>query len=435
MKRALGLFLFLSMPVVQAEILKVEIEGPIDPITSEFITSAIEQAEDSNAEFLLIRLATPGGLGISMQEIIQSILNSPVPVVCFVAPQGARAASAGFFILLSADVAVMAPGTNTGAAHPVFPFGMENKIMLEKVKNDAVAGLRAIVQQRKRNYELAEKGVLESKSYTAQEALEGGLIDLVAGNESDLMATLEGRQIERFSGASQVLTTEGQEVRVVEMTFRQKVLSSIANPNVALILGVIGLLGLYLEFSNPGLILPGVLGGISLLLALLGFSLLPVNYIGILLILLALGLFVAEVTVQGFGVLGAGGTVAMILGILFLVDSPFPELRISYGLAVAVAIPFALIAILLLHLTVKSVRLRVTTGTRGMVGTYGVSQTPIEGDEGWVLVAGERWKAVSATSIPQGVRVKVVASRNLVLVVEPYAGSEVSLATATEEEG
>ena len=307
--------------------------------------------------------------------------------------------------------------------------------MLEKVKNDAVAGLRAIVQQRKRNYELAEKGVLESKSYTAQEALDGGLIDLVAGDESELMAALEGRQIKRFSGASQVLTAEGQDVRVVEMTFRQKILSSIANPNVALILGVIGLLGLYLEFSNPGLILPGVLGGISLLLALLGFSLLPVNYIGILLILLALGLFVAEVTVQGFGILGAGGTVAMILGFLFLVDSPFPELRISYGLAVAVAIPFALIAILLLHLTVKSVRLRVTTGTRGMVGLHGVAQTSIEGDEGWALVAGERWKAVSATSIPQGARVKVVASKNLLLVVEPYAGSGVSLATATEEEG
>ena len=322
MMRALGLLLLLSTSVVQAEIVKVEIDGPIDPITSEFITSAIDQAEASNAEFLLIRLATPGGLGISMQEIIQSILNSPVPIVCFVAPQGSRAASAGFFILLSADVAVMAPGTNTGAAHPVFPFGMENKIMLEKVKNDAVAGLRAIVQQRKRNYELAEKGVLESKSYTAQEALEGGLIDLVVDDQKALLVALEGKRIQRFSGDSQVLTTTGQDIRGIEMTFRQKVLSSIANPNVALILGVAGLLGLYLEFSSPGLILPGMLGGISLLLALLGFSLLPVNYIGILLILLALGLFVAEVTVQGFGLLGAGGTVAMLLGILFLVDSP-----------------------------------------------------------------------------------------------------------------
>ena len=426
--------MLLATSTVQAEIFKVEIDGPIDPITSEFITSAIDQAEAAEAEFLLIRLATPGGLGISMQEIIQSILNSPVPVVCFVAPQGARAASAGFFILLSADVAVMAPGTNTGAAHPVFPFGMENKIMLEKVKNDAVAGLRAIVQQRERNYELAEKGVLESKSYTAQEALEGGLIDLVVDDETQLMAALEERRIKRFSGASQVLTTEGQNVQVVEMTFRQQVLSSIANPNVALILGVIGLLGLYLEFSNPGLILPGVLGGISLLLALLGFSLLPVNTIGILLILLALGLFVAEVTVQGFGILGAGGVVSMVLGILFLVDSPFPELRINLGVALAVAIPFALIAILLLHLTVKSFRLKVTTGVRGMVGIYGVAQTPVEADEGRVLVAGELWKAVSATSIPKGTRVKVVGARNLVLVVERHAGSGVSLAMSADEE-
>ena len=299
MKRAFLLLLLTACPL-HGEVLKVQIDGVIDPITSEFITSAVREAEDRDAEFLLISLSTPGGLGISMQEIIQTILNSEVPIVCYVEPQGTHAASAGFFILLSADVAVMAPGTNTGAAHPVFPFGMENKVMLEKVKNDALANLRAIVDVRNRNYELAEKGVIDSESYTAQEALEGKLIDLIASSEDQLLEQLEGREITRFSGETQVLRVEGHQLRLLEMTLRQRILSKIADPNFSLVLGVMGALGLYLEFSHPGLILPGVLGAISLLLALLGFSLLPVNLIGVLLILLALGLFIAEVKIQGF---------------------------------------------------------------------------------------------------------------------------------------
>ena len=209
MRRIFLLVILLATSTAQGEIFKVKIDGVIDPITSEFITGAVEQAEEQEAEFLLIELSTPGGLGVSMQEIIQMILNSEVPVVCFVAPQGARAASAGFFILLSADLAVMAPGTNTGAAHPVFPFGGEDETMLEKVTNDALANLRAIVSQRERNYEMAEKGVVESKSYTAQEALEGGLIDLIVEDEEDLLKALDGREITLFSGELQRLETEG----------------------------------------------------------------------------------------------------------------------------------------------------------------------------------------------------------------------------------
>lgn len=419
MRRLLVLLVLLAPASARGEILKVEIDGIIDPITSEFITTAVTRAEREPAEFLLIRLSTPGGLGVSMQEIIQTILNSQVPVVCFVGPRGAHAASAGFFILLSADVAAMAPGTNTGAAHPVFPFGMENETMLEKVRNDALANLRSIVQRRDRNYELAEKGVLESKAYTAQEALDGGLIDLIANDEQDLLAQLEGREIRRFTGEKQILRTQGVPVRLLEMTFRQRVLSTIANPNLALLLGIVGLLGLYLEFTHPGLILPGVIGGISLILSLLGFSLLPVNIIGLLLILLALGLFIAEVQVQGFGILGMGGVIAMTLGILFLIDAPYPALRINLETALAVNIPFALIFIFLMRLVIQSHRRRVTTGTEGLVGMVGKTRTEVGPQGGKVFVNGEWWDAVSSVPIPSRTRVRVISSEGLLLHVEP----------------
>lgn len=421
---------FLCLPLLllvgsaRADIVKIAVDGVIDPITADFIAGAVEEAEAENAEFLLLQLSTPGGLGISMQEIVQTILNSGVPVVCYVAPRGAHAASAGFFILLAADVAAMAPGTNTGAAHPVFPFGMENKVMLEKVRNDALASLRSIVQHRRRNYELAEKGVLESKSYTEQEALEGGLIDLVAVDEADLLIQLDGREVTRLDGTVQVLKTAGVRVRVHEMTFREKVLSAIADPNFAVILGVIGVLGLYFEFTQPGMVVPGVIGGICLLLALLGFSLLPVNLIGVLLILLAIGLLVAEVKVQGFGILGLGGIVAMVLGLLLLVDTPYPELRIDLGLALAVAIPFAVIFIFLLRLVILSHRRRVATGEASLVGQLGTAKTDVGPQGGRVFVAGELWKARSRASLPAGARVRVAQVKGLEIIVEPFEGDE-----------
>ncbi|HRR55692.1 MAG TPA: nodulation protein NfeD [Acidobacteriota bacterium] len=423
--RLLTLTLWWTLVPAYADIVKIEIDGIIDPITAEFIAKAVEEAEAGGAEFLLLQLSTPGGLGVSMQEIVQTILNSRVPVVCYVAPRGARAASAGFFILLAADVAVMAPGTNTGAAHPVFPFGAEDKVMLEKVRNDALASLRSIVQHRRRNYELAEKGVVESKSYTEQEALEGGLIDLVAADETELIRLLHGREVRRFDGEVQVLETEGVPLHVLEMTLRQRVLSAIADPNLALILGVIGVLGLYFEFTQPGMVVPGVVGGICLLLALLGFSLLPINLVGVLLILLAIGLFVAEVKVQGFGILGIGGVVSMVLGLLVLVESPYPELRIGLSMALAVAIPFALIFIFLLRLVIVSYRSRVATGNEALVGLVGTARTEIGPDGGRVFVAGELWRASSRQIIPKGARVRVVQARHLDLVVEPYSGDEV----------
>ncbi len=415
------LIILLATSTAQAAIFKVKIDGIIDPITSEFITGAVETAEEQEAEFLLIELSTPGGLGVSMQEIIQVILNSEVPIVCYVGPQGARAASAGFFILLSADLAVMAPGTNTGAAHPVFPFGGQDETMLEKVTNDALANLRAIVSQRERNYDMAEKGVLESQSYTAQEALEGGLIDLIVEDEAALLRELHGREITRFSGERQRLETEGQEVILLEMTLRQKILSSIADPNMALLLGVLGLLGLYLEFTNPGLMAPGIMGGICFILALLGFSLLPINFIGVLLILLAVGLFIAEVMVSGFGVFGVGGIVAMTFGLLVLIDAPNPEVRIHWGAALAVAGSFAMIMVFLLRLTIRSIREKVILGTGSLEGSIGQARTQVNQEGGKVFVNGEWWQAVCESLIEAGAQVRVVGARNLVLTVELYS--------------
>ncbi len=409
---------------LRGEILKVEVDGIIDPVTSEFITDAFKEADSSGAEFLLMRLSTPGGLGISMQEIVQQILNSPVPVVCYVSPKGTHAASAGFFILLASDVAAMAPGTNTGAAHPVFPFGIENEVMLEKVKNDSLASLRSIVKLRNRNLELAEKGVDESKSYTEQEAVEAGLIDLIANDEKELLEKLDGMKVSRPDGMETVLKTKGQSIRLFEMTDRQKLLSSLANPNLAVVLGLVGALGLYFEFTSPGMIVPGVVGGICLILALLGFSFIPINMAGVLLILLAVGLFIAEVKVQGFGILGFGGVIAMLLGLLFLVDTPFPDLRIGYSIALAITIPFAIIVIFLVRLVIKSHFSHVTTGEPGMEGLKGYAVSDIGPKGGRVKVGGEIWRASSSQVIKAGEEIRVVKAVNLDLTVVPIEENE-----------
>lgn len=420
MKRLLFFAVLLCFAIsLKAEILKVEVDGIIDPVTSEFITAAFQEADRSGAEFILLRLSTPGGLGISMQEIVQQILNSPVPVVCYVSPKGTHAASAGFFILLASDIAVMAPGTNTGAAHPVFPFGIDNEVMLEKVKNDSLASLRSIVKLRERNLELAEKGVAESKSYTEQEALDSGLIDLVANDEAELLDKLEGMTVSRPDGMDVVLKTEGHSVRLFEMTWRQELLSSVANPNIAIILGLVGALGLYFEFTSPGMIVPGVVGGICLILGLLGFSFIPINMAGVLLIILAIGLFIAEVKIQGFGILGFGGVISMLLGLLFLVDAPFPDLRIGYSIALAITIPFAIIVIVLLRLVLKSHFSHVTTGEEGMEGLKGFAVSDIGPKGGKARVEGEIWKAKSSRPIKAGEEIRVIKAVNLDLTVAP----------------
>ncbi len=296
------------------KIARIDLNGAIDPISAEFVVGAIDRAQSERAELLLIRLQTPGGFAGSMEDIITKMLGSTVPVVVYVTPSGAKAASAGFFILLAADVAAMAPGTNTGAAHPLmaiggFPVsgGEAGKTLTEKITSNATAFLRSIASKRNRNVAEAEKGVTDSKSFTEAEALDLRLIDLVARDEGELLQRLEGYKVHLFSGEERSLSTRGQEVVDYPMSSRQKFLSTVAQPNLALLLGVAGLILLYFEFTHPGFVAPGVVGGICLLVSILGFSFLPINYVGVLLILLAVGLFVAEVKVQGFGVLGFGG--------------------------------------------------------------------------------------------------------------------------------
>ncbi|PYU91424.1 MAG: serine protease [Acidobacteria bacterium] len=408
----------------EAVIARIDLNGAIDPITAEFVVKSIDRAEAESAEFLLIRLQTPGGFGMSMEEIISRMLNSKVPVVVYVTPSGAKAASAGFFVLLAADVAVMAPGTNTGAAHPLmaiggFPVdgGEAAKTLTQKITSNATAFLRSIASKRNRNVAEAEKGVTESKSFTDAEALEKNLIDMVAKDETELLRRLDGYKVHMFSGRERTLRVRDQPVADYEMTTRQKFLSTISQPNLALLLGLAGLILLYFEFSNPGFVAPGVIGAICLLLSILGFSFLPINYVGALLILLAIGLFVAEVKVQGFGILGLGGVVSMVIGMLILVDSPDPALRIGLKTALSMALPFAIIFTILVVAMFKSLKQAVTTGDVGMVGLIGIADTEINSG-GRVRVRGEYWAARSSTPIPPGRPVRVIGVDNLLLKVE-----------------
>lgn len=407
-----------------ADIARIEINGAIDPITAEYVVKGIEKARTDGAHLILLRLQTPGGFGSSMEEIVAAILNSSVPVVAYVAPSGSSAASAGFFILMAADVAAMAPGTNTGAAHPLlavagFPVegGEAGKTLTEKITSNATAYLRSITGKRHRNVEEAEKGIVQSKSFTETEALEKHLIDFVAGSEEELLQKLQGYTVRLFSGKEIVLSPRGQPVITYAMTPRERFLATISQPNLALILGVLGLILLYVEFTHPGFVAPGVIGGICFLLAVLGFSFLPINYVGVMLILLALGLFIAEVKVQGFGVLGLGGVAAMIIGMLILIDSPDPAVQIGVATAVGAALPFAVIFMILLFALIQSFRQKVTTGSAGMIGLVGVADTDVFAS-GRIRVRGEYWQAYSSAPIDAGKRVRIVSIVDLKLQVE-----------------
>jgi membrane-bound serine protease (ClpP class) len=412
-----------SLPL-GAQVARIEINGTIDPITAEFILKSLTRAREERADLLLIRLQTPGGFGSSMEEIISAMLNSPLPVVVYVAPSGSSAASAGFFILMASDIAAMAPGTNTGAAHPLlaiagFPVdgGQTGKTLTEKVTNNATAYLRSIATQRHRNVAEAEKAVVESKSFTESEALEKHLIDFVAADEAELLRRLDGYKTMLFNGREITLSTAGKSVVTYPMSAREKFLAAISQPNLALILGVFGLILLYLEFTHPGFVAPGVIGGICFLLSILGFSFLPINYVGVMLILLALGLFVAEVKVQGFGILGLGGVTAMIIGMLILVDSPDPAVRISAITAFSAALPFAIVFIILLIAVVQSYRQKVSTGSAGMIGLIGSADSEVS-QAGRVRVRGEYWQASSSSPIAAGRRVRIIGIDNLKLQVE-----------------
>jgi membrane-bound serine protease (ClpP class) len=339
-------------------------------------------------------------------------------VVTYVTPSGGRAASAGFFLLEAGDVASMAPGTNTGAAHPVLIGSQMDPIMKQKVEQDASALLRSICSKRARNSSLAEKAVLESKSFTADEALAEHLIDFESADERDLLSKLDNREITRFDGRKQVLHVAGAEVIVYEKNVRQKILAAIADPNIALILLVLGALGIYVEFTTPGLIAPGIAGAILALLGLSALSMFPISWLGASLLILALTLFVLEAKYTSHGILGVGGAVAMVLGAMLLVNSPTPEMRIQLSTALALAIPFSAITIFLVSLVMQARANKVTTGSEGMIGETGVAASPLAPD-GMVFVRGEYWNAVSPAPLPVGARVRVTAIDGLRLTVEP----------------
>ena len=412
MSRRIGaiFFVLLAPAIAAAEVRKITLNAPIHPITSEYVVGAVRDAERANARLLVIGLNTPGGLDTSMREIIEAVVNAKIPIAAYVSPSGARAASAGFFIGVACDVFAMAPGTNTGAAHPVgisLTGQSMDKTMEDKVTHDAASYIKTLASKRGRNVAMAEDAVRKSLSYTEEEALKGGLIDLIAKSDRDLIERLDGKVLKRFDGTESTLDLAGEAVVEVPMSFRQRFLLTISNPNLAYILLMIGLLGLYFEFANPGAVLPGVLGGISLLLAVFAFQILPINYVGLLLIVLAVALFVLEVKVHSYGVLSIGGIVAMIIGSMMLIDSPVPELRPSLRLIVPVAIGISLVCIFLVTLVIRAQARRAVTGREGMVGEIGTARTDLA-PTGKIFVHGELWEAESDQPVRMGERVRVV---------------------------
>ena len=400
----------------------ITINGVISPISAEFILKSIQDAEQRNAQCLIIQLDTPGGLMESMRDIVKGELGAEVPVVVYVAPSGARAASAGVFITLAAHVAAMAPGTNIGAAHPVMMGGIPGgggdttQTMMDKLTNDAVAYIQSIAEKQGRNADWAREAVLESSSITALEALEKGVIDTVAASVAELLSYLDGKQVEVVSGEVTLATLQA-EVSHIEMGLRYRILDKITNPNVAYLLLLLGIYGIFFELSNPGIFFPGVLGAISLILAFLAFQMLPINYAGLALMALSIVLFILEINVTSYGLLSISGVISLLLGSLMLFDSPDPLMRVSWQVIIPTIIFTALFFLVAIGLAVKAQRRVPLTGIASMVGLTGAAQTDIDPD-GQVLVHGEVWQAVSDQDIPSGASVKVLQVDGMVLHVE-----------------
>jgi len=397
-------------PVWSGEVVRLRVEDTIQPASQQYIERALREAADRGASLVIMELDTPGGLVDTTRDITTAIATSPVPVVVFVTPPGARAASAGFFILISADVAVMAPGTNTGAAHPVGGQG-ENlpDDVRDKITNDAAAMVRSLAEHRGRNPEVAERTVLESISLTAEEALEEGLIDFMAVNVDDLLDHLDGFEVTRFDGTVETLELSSPQLVDIEPTFAERLFSVLANPNIAYLLMALGALGLYVEITHPGGILPGVVGVVFLLLGLYSVSVLPVSWTGVALIFVALILFILEVKVASYGLLTVGGIISFVLGSLMLFEGPIPAMRVSLGVVLPTAVVVAVVTGFLLTRVLWAYSQPPMTGKEGLVGEVGRAIGEIA-PEGKVAVHGEYWDARSTgASIPDGGRVRVVA--------------------------
>ena len=397
----------------------ITVSATITPPIAEYIVQSIGEAAKSGAEGLILRLDTPGGLDLAMRDIAKGILNASVPVIVYVAPSGARAASAGVIIPVAAHIAAMAPGTNIGAAHPValgIGGGMD-KTMSKKVENDAVAYVRGIANKRARNEEWVEKAVRKSESITAEEALRLKVIDYVATDLNRLMEQMNGREV-TLAGGKKVLKTKGAVLNEKVMGVRQKVLSALSDPNIAYILLLIGLAGLYFEFSTPGVILPGVIGGISLIMAFFAMQTLPVNYAGVALILFSIILFIAEIKVISHGILTIGGIISLAIGSLMLFQAPDPSLRVSWGVLIPAVSITSLFFIAVIAIAVKAQLRPRQGGQEGMQGEEGLAITDIHA-EGKVLIHGEQWNAISNVPVTRGAKIRVIHVENLKVKVEP----------------
>jgi len=393
----------------------IEIDAPITPVVAEYIIKSIDRAAKANAEALIIQLNTPGGLVDSTQQIVMKMMASEVPVVVYVAPSGGRAASAGVFITLAANIAAMAPTTHIGAAHPVQMQGKMDETMEKKAVNDLAAFVRGIAEKRGRNVKWAEDAVRNSVSITETEALKDKVIDLVAPDVAALVKALDGRTVDLAIG-KRTLKTSGAEVITIKTGFRDKLLTIISNPNIAYILMILGFYGLYFELSNPGAILPGVAGSICLILAFYALQTLPINYAGLMLIILAIALFIAEAFITSHGVLGIGGTIAMLMGSVMLIDSPAPSLQISWAVILPAVALSSILFIITVTLAVRVHRDKVDTGREGMIGLEGEAKTDVH-VSGQVFVHGEYWNAWSVEPIATGERIRVEAIEGLKLRV------------------
>ena len=395
----------------------IDLDGAITPVTARLLTAAIERAQTERAQALIVRLNTPGGLERSMRTMAQTILNSEIPVIVYVAPTGARAASAGVFITMAAHVAAMAPATNIGAAHPVAIGGGETgKEMGKKIANDAAAFARSLAAERGRNVEWAEKAVRASVSVTEREAVKLKVVDLIADSVPDLLAKVDGRTVKTARGPV-TLATRDAPVKLIEIRFRDRFLALITDPNIAYILMMVGMLGIFFELQKPGAILPGVIGGISLILAFFAFQSLPINWAGVLLILFGVSLLIAEIKIASHGILTAGGVVAMVLGSFMLYDAPEVGFRVSWTVILPTVGAMAGLVAWAVSAGVRAMMKRPVTGSAGMIGRVAVARSAL-GPEGQVQVDGEIWRAVSEGGvIPAGEKVRVTAVDGLTLTV------------------
>jgi membrane-bound serine protease (ClpP class) len=400
------------------EVVVIHLDDTIQPISADYMARGLDLAAAQHASSVLIEINTPGGLIDSMRQMVSRVLASPVPVIVYVAPAGSRAGSAGFFILEAADVAAMAPGSNAGAAHPVVEGGPKlDDIMKQKLENDTAAFLRSYVARRGRNVAAAEDAVRASKSYSDQEALQLKLIDLVAPDDATLLNTIDGRTITRFDGSKVVLHTRHARLVTVEPTLREKILDRLTDPNLAVLVLVIGALLIYVEFNSPGTIVPGTLGTILVLLAIFALNLLPVRYTSVMLLVAAFVLLILEAKFATHGVLAAAGILALVIGALTLVDAPIPELRVHLATALSTGLAFGLITVFLLRLAIKARRGKSRMGGDAMIGQIAVVTQPLA-PSGQVMVNGELWQAESAVPAALGEHVRVRGLRDLTLLVE-----------------